>query len=187
MQWKEGATFKTLDRPRTGRLVAFRVCQAPICDKIYQTFDFVIRIPGLAGAVTKAATDQALVMPPSYILFYISQAVGEGRSVDEALNRVRSQMGPTCKILVPFWLCMHTVTFSVIPEHLRITWGACCAIFCNAIGSGLNQQARREQESVLPAKQGPPRLPARQGPTLVDNLTSPLALLPGLINVNMNC
>eukprot|EP00928_Gymnodinium_smaydae_P025830 TRINITY_DN20465_c0_g1_i2.p1 TRINITY_DN20465_c0_g1~~TRINITY_DN20465_c0_g1_i2.p1 ORF type:complete len:197 (-),score=27.24 TRINITY_DN20465_c0_g1_i2:81-602(-) len=136
-----GADAAELDFRRTARLSAYRMVQAPLVDQAWQCLDRVVKIPGIFGAVSKALADQALIMPPSLVGFFFSQKLLEGGSMEEALDRVRVAMPPAVVASLPFWFSVHCVTFSVVPEHLRMAWASSCAVFWNAFMSHCNRQA----------------------------------------------
>lgn len=142
MQMLEGCALVDADLPRALRLAAYRAVQAPIVDRIWQAFDRVILVKGVPGAAAKSLTDQALIMPPSLASFFVSQGLMEGLSWQHSLARAQQSVLPAAQAAVPFWLSVHMVTFSVVPEHLRIVWASLCAALWNVYMSHANNQAR---------------------------------------------
>jgi len=145
MQVLEGRVLKDADVPRALRLAAYRAVQAPIVDRVWQAFDRLILVRGVPGAAAKALADQSLIMPPSLTSFFVSQGLMEGLSWQRSLERAQQSLLPTAQAAVPYWFSVHMITFSVVPEHLRIVWASLCATLWNVYMSHANAQARLRQ------------------------------------------
>ncbi|CAK0885460.1 unnamed protein product [Prorocentrum cordatum] len=133
MQMLEGSALLGADVPRALRLAAYRAVQAPVVDRIWQAFDRLILVKGLPGAAAKALADQCLIMPPSLTSFFVSQGLMEGLSCLQSLERAQQSLLPAAQAAVPYWLSVHMITFSVVPEHLRIVWASLCATLWNVL------------------------------------------------------
>lgn len=147
MQLAEGRKLQSLDVNRAARLCAFRMAHAPVVDFIWKCFDrkIVVGALGTSVAVRKALTHQALIMPPSVGLFFISQALLEGLSWQESLERVRESILPLMQVSLPYGFSVHCITFSLIPEHLRIVWASTCAVAWTAYMSHANEEAKKRE------------------------------------------
>ena len=163
MQYREGKTLPTeWDSDRTTRLVSFRMVHGPTVDSLWRLFDGALRARGVVGARNVASLvllDQCLVGPPSIVAFFLSQGALEGKPMDECVERATSSFLPTFSIGMPYWCVIHSLTFSVIPIHLRMAWASTAAVFWNAIISKQNQlaiareQQQQQQQTSAPSKQ----------------------------------
>ena len=95
MQWREGRRSDNFDLRRAGRLAAFRAVHAPVIDYSWRFFDRWIPFTGTIGVVARVAVDQALLMPPSLVAFFLSQGAMEGLSAEACVERVRDAFVPT--------------------------------------------------------------------------------------------
>jgi hypothetical protein len=95
MQWREGRRSDTFDWERAGRLAAFRAVHAPVIDYSWRFFDRAIPFTGAVGVVARVVADQALLMPPSLIAFFLSQGAMEGLSAEACVERVKDAFIPT--------------------------------------------------------------------------------------------
>jgi hypothetical protein len=148
MQMLEGCgSLREADNMRSMRLAVFRTVQAPIVDQAWQVLDRVIQIPGLPGAAAKALADQTFIMPISMVCFFTSQGLMEGLSQRESFGRAKASLPIAAKASLPYWFSIHMVTFSVVPEHLRMLWASMSAVLWNVYMSHANKQAHlREAE-----------------------------------------
>jgi len=136
-----------IDTTRTVRLATYRMFQAPFVDAVWRTFDERIPFGGAAGVIAKVVADQALLMPPSLVLFFLSQGAMEGLAAEQCVARVRASWLPSAMVCLPYWCVMHLFTFSVVPPNLRIAWSSTAAVGWNAALSMQNQLAiQREAE-----------------------------------------
>mmetsp|Transcript_39365 Transcript_39365/g.65310 ORF Transcript_39365/g.65310 Transcript_39365/m.65310 type:complete len:184 (-) Transcript_39365:59-610(-) len=146
MQWREG--HSQLDWSRTTRLASFRTLHAPLVDSAWRVIDTRllamggVLATGITGAITRAVCDQLLLAPPSISFFFLSQGALEGLSFTECVERVHTSFVPAYKVALPFWGCVHVVTFGVIKPDFRIAWASVIAVFWNAFMSGQNQCAK---------------------------------------------
>ena len=143
MQHQEGAS--ELDSGRTLRLVSFRAVHAPVIDSCWRWFDKRIAVGGALGIAAKIAADQGVLMPPSVIGFFLWQGALEGLSLDGCIERATQSFVPTATFGLPFWCCVHAVTFGVFPPQWRMPWASVCAVGWNALISGQNQAAIRRE------------------------------------------
>ena len=154
MQSREGADLPhNWDAERTERLVSFRCVHGPVIDASWRTMDAALRMRGIVGIRNTASLvlfDQCFLGPPSIFFFFLSQGALEGKSHEECLERARSSFLPTFKIGMPYWCLVHSLTFSVVPVHLRMAWASVAAVFWNAMISKQNQLAiSRENEKDI--------------------------------------
>jgi hypothetical protein len=145
LQYREGRT--SADVPRTARLGGFRLLHAPVIDACWRVFDrrFAM-LAGARGVAARVVADQALLMPPSLVAFFISQSAMEGLSPADCVARTRDSFWPTFCICLPYWSAMHCITFAVFPPHLRMAWASVAAVVWSAIASNQNQEAIRREE-----------------------------------------
>lgn len=138
-------TQADLDSPRTARIVAYRVAQAPLLDLFWKRFDAwatALKLSGGRGVIFKVACDQSLCSPFFLTMFYVSQGLLEGRSLAEACQRTRAAAWPTWLSGFKFYGCVHIVTFAFVPIRYRIAWNSCAAVFWTAYLSHTNQTLR---------------------------------------------
>uniref|UniRef100_A0A7S0JJS2 Uncharacterized protein n=1 Tax=Calcidiscus leptoporus TaxID=127549 RepID=A0A7S0JJS2_9EUKA len=141
-----------LDTARTARLAAYRMFHAPFIDAAWRLLDTRIRIGGVRGVFAKVLADQTLLMPPSLFTFFLSQGVMEGLSVEQSLARAVDSLVPTATVCLPYWGCVHMLTFSVVRSSMRIAWASTAAVGWNAYMSLQNQRAvARERACTTPS------------------------------------
>ena len=129
---------------QTARIACFRTVHAPVVDACWRWLD--VRLPFLGtlrGSVLRALADQTLLMPPSLLAFFYSQALLEGLDLQAAGARVRDAFWPTACIAFPYWMTAHTLTFAAFAPQHRMAWAQCCAVLWNALASQQNQIARQ--------------------------------------------
>ena len=134
-----------LDKPRSLRLCTFRVIQAPIISTAWGVFDRIVPWKGPAGVVAKVALDQTLLMPPSMCTFFVSMGLMEGMSLEHSVARATASFPATAMACVPYWSCVHSVTFGIVPARYRIVWVSCAAVGWNMFISQQNADARRRE------------------------------------------
>ena len=147
--WQEfncARSWQEFDCARAVNLACFRMAQAPIVDLIWQSFDRRITVAGPAAVGLKVLGDQLLIAPPSLTAFFICQSALEGESTSASVERAKTMFAPTYTLCLPFWCCVHTVTFGLIPSHFRIAWASLCAVGWNAFLSNQNQTAKEEAQ-----------------------------------------
>ena len=137
----------SIELTRAKNVIIYRVIQAPLVDLIWLRFDkWYMHLPPALSIIAKVLSDQALLMPPSVVTFFVSQGLLEGRSFDDTVHRVKNNSFSTMQNALPFWLSVHTVTFGVLPPYARIAWASAAAIFWNGFMSSVNQAAIRDSE-----------------------------------------
>ena len=152
LQWKEGRqngkplTPSDWNSGQTARLVSYRLWHAPLIDACWRFFDARLPFAGsMRGVALRVLSDQCILMPPSLVVFFLSQGKLEGLSNDECVDRVRNQCIPAMTICFPFWCAVHTVTFAAFSPAYRMAWAQCAAVVWNALVSEQNQIARRRE------------------------------------------
>ena len=86
---------------------------------------------------------------PSYYAFH-SLVESAHRGLDagfvrRGLERYRDEFVPTVQLSLSLWIPIHTLTFSVVPTHLRVHWSACCSfltLMCFSALQGKLERAR---------------------------------------------
>lgn len=146
MQHQEGVNLtENLDGHRTARLAAYRCIHAPVVDQCWRYFDRIWPKAGMRGTLLKIVADQSLLMPPSLLIFFLSQSAMEGKLKEECLARMRDSFWPAVKLCVPFWCTMHLITFGVMRPNLRVAWTQVMAVAWNALLSNENEKAKRRE------------------------------------------
>ena len=147
LQCREGLrTPSEWNSGQTARLVSYRLWHAPLIDACWRWFDARLPFAGsMRGVALRVLSDQCILMPPSLVVFFLSQGKLEGLSNDECVDRVRNQCIPAMSICFPFWCAVHTVTFTAFSPAYRMAWAQCAAVVWNALVSEQNQIARRRE------------------------------------------
>ena len=143
-------TLATWDGERSSRLVLYRVCQAPILETVWKSFDVAavrLQLSPLRAVLFKVAADQALLLPSFTVIFFLSQSLLEGESVARAVERTEEGFFPMLCSGFQFYSVAHLVTFGVVPVGLRVAWANAVGTFWTAFMSYSNQSLRKRMTS----------------------------------------
>ena len=122
------------DAARTGRLALYRgAIFGPLLSQWLALLER--RVPGVP---LKIAADQLLFGPWAVAGFYFTIAALEGRTLAEAQHRAIALTPPTLAVGIPFWCCVHCITFTAVPAPYRIAWISLVQVGFNAFMSGVN-------------------------------------------------
>ena len=153
---KRAVALADVDSGRTARIVAYRVLQAPLVELSWRALDSRLPLRGAAHAALVVGADQLFLLPTWTAIFYYSQSAMEGRSHGEGAERVRDKFWPTITAGVPFYTCVHAVTFGVLPPQLRLAWFSTCGVLWNAFLSSTNEDAAARARD--PLRRAPPAI-----------------------------
>lgn len=141
-----GDVSQQYDALRTARFCAFRLLVfGPVLAVWMRGLERLVRVPGKRGVAMKIGLDQFVLQPPMLCTFYFSMAVLEGSGPSVGATRAAEMLVPTMKLNVPFWVSIHTVTFTAIPPQYRVAWISLIQIGWNAVMSHLNQSAVKNE------------------------------------------
>ena len=143
------------DWQRTGRMVAYRVLQAPIIESAWRSFDLMaarLRIVGARAVAFKIVADQLTLMPAFTATFFVIQALLEGEKMERALQRSSVAFWPTVILCGPYYSTVHIVTFGFLPVQHRLAWSSVCAVGWTAYISYANQKLIQEENLEIATK-----------------------------------
>ena len=107
--------------------------------------------PLARAAVTKTALDCFVSTPLQHFAFISYMAAFDGCGWDGTLARCKRMMPKSVPTSIAFWTPCQLVTFSVVPEHLRVLFMNGASLGWNAILSGINQRHRQRLAAAAPA------------------------------------
>lgn len=134
-------TVANFDWPRTARIAAYRIPQAPVLDFMWAWFDDIASRAGLTGAKSVAfriLLDQFILLPTFTIIFFVSQGLLEGLDLAACFARTAEGFLPMVIRGSPFWGCTHIVTFGVMRPRYRVAWVSTAAVVWTAYMSYAN-------------------------------------------------
>ena len=125
------------------RCVRFVTIRTAITTTLYtpwlRALDLTVRgLPPLTTGVIKAVLDCAIYTPLYHVTLFSSVALMEGRPWDEAMARCVATLPRSLPASWSFWLPTQTITFSLVPSHLRVTFINAVSLVWNSIMSGLS-------------------------------------------------
>jgi hypothetical protein len=150
MQAYEGRRLGSFDLARTARMGMFRlVLFGPGYSLWLRQLDKLVQMPSHRSTIAvKVALDQFVWAPPALFTFYVWMNGTEGNSFSQGIARAESSLFPTLCLNWPFWCTIQTITFGIVPPHLRVAFVSFVQVFWSAVLSGINESARLSEQKA---------------------------------------
>jgi len=103
-------------------------------------------LTGVRAVLFKIAADQLTLMPGFVVLFFVYQALLEGETLSQAVDRTTTAFLPTVVRCGMYYSCVHVVTFGLLPTKYRFAWSSMMAVGWTAYISYANQELIKEEQ-----------------------------------------
>ncbi|GAA5907835.1 hypothetical protein JCM5296_005798 [Sporobolomyces johnsonii] len=140
---------KDHDFMRTLRLAGYGgIIFAPILTRWYAGLDAIKFKSKVAVVASRVCLDQFVLTPVMIGVFFGTQSLLEGKSIDQAKRRISSSWWPTLEKNWLLFVPVQLANFSIVPPHLRLLLVNGVSLFWNAYLSYANSQVAAPKDKV---------------------------------------
>lgn len=104
----------------------------------------------LKTGIIKAIVEQFSYGPFAGTSFFFGMSLLEQKSIEEAVQEVKTKFPDTYKVGICIWPVIQTINFSLIPEHNRVPFVSICSLLWTTFLAYMKQRNNSNESRVLP-------------------------------------